>query len=121
MKKNKPEGDKCYICEEGKLITKKVPYIIFGIEIGKFEAEVCSKCKEIFFDEETSKQIIQKTKELGLWGLESKTKVGNVGSALDIRLSKRLVDFYNIKKGEEVIIYPEDKNTLRIELISCQK
>lgn len=107
---------KCYICEKGDLVKKKVNYKVLGVEIGKFEAEVCTLCGETFFDEEVSRQITQKTKELGLWGIESKTKVGAVGSALDIRLNKKLVNFLGLKKGKEVTIYPENKHSLRIEI-----
>jgi len=109
---------KCYVCNKGTLVKKKVPYKVFGKEIGMFEAEVCGKCGETFFDEDVSRMITQKTKEMGLWGLESRTRVGAVGSALDIRLSKKLVDFMHIKKGEEVIIYPESDTSLRVEVVS---
>ncbi len=46
--------EKCYVCGIGKLIKKKVDYKVFGISIGKFDAEVCDKCGETFFDEEIS-------------------------------------------------------------------
>ena len=108
--------NKCYMCEKGNLVKKKVEYKVFGSDVGKFDAEVCTKCGETFFDEEVSRQITQKTKELGLWGIESKTKIGAVGSALDIRLNKKLVNFLGLKKGKEVTIYPESKKSLRIEI-----
>lgn len=106
----------CYVCGEGELTQKKVDYRFLGVNVGKFDAEVCSKCGETFFDEDTSKRITQKTKELGLWGLEFKTKVGAVGTALDIRLNKRIIEFLKIKKGMEVTVYPESENSLRIEV-----
>ena len=46
--------EKCYMCENGDLIKKKVDFSVYGINIGKFEAEVCDKCKEVFFDEKAS-------------------------------------------------------------------
>jgi|SRR3989344_4379006 len=107
---------KCYICEKGQLQKKEVPYAVYGEFIGNFPAEVCSACHEIFFDEETSHKITAATKMKGLWGLSAQTKIGQAGSTLDIRLSKKLIDFLDLKKGEEVTIYPESKRKLIIEL-----
>ncbi len=112
---------KCYVCEKGNLVKKKVAYVVFGTEVGKFDAEVCTECGETFFDEAVSRKITQKTKEMGLWGLESKTKIGAVGSALDIRLSKKIVDFLRLKKGEEVLVYPESKSSIRVDVVSAME
>lgn len=49
----------CPICEKGKLIKKVVPYSVYGIEIGRFPAEICTECKEEWFDEKTAKKIEQ--------------------------------------------------------------
>ena len=106
---------KCYICEKDSLKKKKAPYSLFGVKIGDFNAEVCNKCKEAFFDEKTSEKISGIVKEKGLWGLAYKTKIGQAGTTLDIRLNKKIIEFMKIKKGEEVTIYPETKNKLVIE------
>lgn len=106
----------CYMCERGELKAKKVPYAVYDVPVGKFDAEVCSKCGETFFTEETSKEITRATKQKGLWGLGATTKVGEAGSTLDIRLPKKIIAFLNLKKGEEVAIYPESKKRLIIEL-----
>lgn len=110
-------------CEEcgGKIVRKKVEYEFYGIKIGKFPAEVCSKCGEITFEEEVSRQITKKTKDMGLWGLEARTKVGVAGSTLDIRLTKKIINFMKLRKGEEVIIYPENKHKLIVEIPSAFK
>lgn len=107
---------KCYICGKGNLIKKEVVRKLYGKTIGRFKAEVCSECDEVFFDEKTSKEITQKTKQMGLWGLESRTKIGVSGSVLDVRLNKKLADFFHLKKGEEVRIYPEDEKRFIIEI-----
>lgn len=107
---------KCYICEKGKLIKKKVDFDIYGISIGKFPAEVCNKCNEEFFDEQTSDKIDETVKARGLWGLEAKTKIGKVGDALDVRFNKKLVEFLKLKKGEEVTVKPETKKKIIVEL-----
>lgn len=107
---------KCYICNKGELVKRDVVRKMYGKAIGKFKAEVCTKCNEVFYDEGTSRKITEKTKELGLWGLEARTKIGVSGSTLDVRLNKRLVDFFNLKKGREVKIYPEDEKRFIVEV-----
>ena len=108
--------EKCYICEKGNLRKEKVDYKLYGISLGKFNAEVCSKCGETFFDESVSKKMTEIAKKKGLWGLQTKTKIGQSGTTLDIRLPKRVIDFFNLKKGKEVEVYPEGKNKLVISI-----
>lgn len=62
---------KCYICEKGNLANSKVEYRIYDKNLGKFNALVCNKCNETFFNEKTSNKIDRITKEKGLWGLEA--------------------------------------------------
>ena len=47
----------CYECEKGKLVKKMVDYKQYGISIGKYPAEVCSKCKEVFYESEVVGKI----------------------------------------------------------------
>lgn len=70
----------------------------------------------MFFSEDASKRITQKAKQLGLWGLETKSKIGKAGSALDIRLSKKLAEFLKVEKGKQVRIYPENRHKLVVEI-----
>lgn len=107
------EENACWECGE-KMKDKMVEYFLYGIKIGTFPAKVCEKCNETYFSEETSKKITQITKQKSLWGLQAKTKIGKVGTTLDIRLPKKIIGFLNLKKGEEVTIYPESKNKLVI-------
>ena len=71
---------------------------------------------KFFLDEETSKKITLATKAKGLWGLGATTKVGQAGSTLDIRLPKKIIEFLKLKKGKEVMVYPENKNRLVVEI-----
>ena len=105
-------------CEEcgGRIIEKKIDYIFLGENLGRFTAEVCTKCGEEVFDEAVSGQIEKIAREKGLWGLESRTKVGKVGNCLDVRICKKIANFLNLKKGKEVTTYPENKNKLIIEI-----
>ena len=107
---------KCYLCGKGKLVKKKVDYVLYGQPLGKYDAEVCSQCGEEFYDEKTFDKMTAKAKEKGLWGLQAKTKIGQSGTTLDIRLPKRIIDYLKLKKGKEVIVYPESKHRLVVEI-----
>ena len=109
------DEDLCWECGE-KMKDKKVVYSLYGVKIGEFPAKVCEKCNETYFSEEISKKITKTTKQKGLWGLHTRTKVGQVGSTLDIRLSKKIIEFTGLKKGEEIEIYPESKNKLIVSV-----
>ena len=104
------------MCEKGNLTKKKADYSLYGVILGKFNAEACDKCGELFFDEETSKRMTRLAKEKGLWGLQTKTKIGQAGTTLGIRLPKKIINFLNLQKGKEVEIYPEGKNKLVISI-----
>ena len=109
------DKDVCWECGK-KMKDKKVDYSLYGVKVGVFPAKVCNKCEETFFDEDVSKKMTQIAKKKGLWGLQTKTKIGQSGTTLDIRLPKRIIKFLNLKKGEEVEIYPEGKDKLVILL-----
>ena len=109
------EKNTCWECNK-RMKEKKVEYTLYGEVVGKFPALVCEKCNETFFSEETSKKITEKTKEKGLWGLNYKTKIGQAGSTLDIRLNKKIIEFLGLRKGEEVSVQPEGKNKIVITI-----
>lgn len=106
-------------CEEcgGKIVRKKVPFSLYGVELGIFPAEICRKCREEVYDETTMDKINTMAKQKGLWGLESRTKVGEVGNSLDIRISKKIADFIRLKKGEDILVRPENKRRIIIDIV----
>lgn len=104
--------EKCYICEKGNLHKKKVDYKLYGLHLGAFNAEECNHCGEIFYDEEESKKMTEIAKKKGLWNLKARTKIGEAGTTLDIRLPKKIIDFLELEKGKEVELLPEGKNKL---------
>jgi hypothetical protein len=95
---------------------KKIPYSIGGVDLGTFDADACTSCGEVFFTEEASDAIDAKAKEMGLWGLEKKGKIGYSGNSLIVRIPKKVAEFMKLKKGERIIIKPEDKKRLVIEV-----
>ncbi len=106
---------KCPICE-GYMKRKKAPYTVGNVKLGIFGADVCSSCGEIFFTEKSSDAIDKKAKEFGLWGLEKKGKIGYSGNSLIVRIPKKVAEFMKLKKGGGILIKPEDKKRLVIEI-----
>lgn len=106
---------KCPMCEKADIKLQKKEFKMYGVSLGIFDTEICPACGEELFDEKTSALINKKAKEKGLWGLESKTKVGKSGNSLIIRVSKQIADFMELHTGEEVHLHPEGKNKLVVE------
>ena len=109
---------KCYTCGKLDFIKKKVEYVQFGKSFGMFDALVCPKCNETIFEGAVSEQIEKKAKELGVWGLARKTRIGTSGSSLDVKLPKQIAEFLGLKKGQEVVIEPVRKNKIEITIIT---
>jgi len=104
------------ICDEcnGKVIKKRVPFKQLGVDLGRFEAEVCTKCGETVFSAKEMGRIEQRAKAKGVWGLSARTRIGISGNSLDVRIDKKIAEFLNLKKGMEVTLQPEGKDKLAI-------
>lgn len=109
------EKEGCPICG-GKLIRKKNPYWFGNKELGEFEADVCMECKEAFYTEEASKQIDEKAKKVGIWGIGKRVVIGQSGNALMVRIPKDIAEQYNLHKKETVSILPEGRDRIAIEI-----
>lgn len=107
---------KCYECGKGNLVKKIVEYKKYGVLIGKYPAEVCTKCNETFFDSKIVQEIEEKVKEKGLWGLRSKTKIGTSGNSMDIKLHKNLINFFELQKGQAIEIEPINKHKFEVNV-----
>ncbi len=105
---------RCTTCNMGEHQKKRVPYMFLGENLGVFDALSCNHCGETLFESAASDKIEAEVKRRGLWGLRARTKVSEVGNALDVRIPKTLVEFLSLKKGQEVILEPVDKNRLQI-------
>ena len=104
---------RCPVCEKGILKKGKIKEAMFGVYLGEFSAEICTKCNESFTDEKTTKAIEQSAKEKGLWGLGKKTKITKTGNSLAVRIPKEIVHDYNIKSGKQGIL-TKDKEGIKI-------
>ena len=105
---------KCTRCNRGSYRRKKIEYAFLGEDIGMFQALVCSHCGETLFESAASQKIEAEVKRRGLWGLRARSKVSEVGNALDVRIPKALARFLSLEKGQEVILEPLDRNRLQI-------
>ena len=98
---------KCPLCN-GTLKKKKIKEHMFGVYLGEFPAEVCSKCNESFTDSETTAKIEQAARKKGIWGTGKRTKITRTGNSLAVRIPKEIVKFLKLKEGQEAYIHPED-------------
>ena len=105
-------------CEEcgGKILKKNVDYFFLGENLGKFSAEICASCGEQVFEEEVTKKVSLIAKQKGLWGLSDRARVNQIGGSVGITINKKIADFLSLKKGEHVILYPENKKRLIIQI-----
>ncbi len=106
---------KCPICN-GKLVKKEVKYEVYGFNLGNFIANICSKCKEQWFDESITRKIENLERKKGLFGISKESKISYSGNSLIIRIPKRIVEFMKIKKETPVLVHPHGKNKIEIEL-----
>lgn len=106
---------KCVLCN-GKTVGKEVAYKEFGMDIGTFNATVCTSCGETYFAEEVAEIIQQKSKELGLFGLAKKVKIAEIGNSIAIRIPKEIAVFLDLEKGKDVLLMPKDKHDLLVHV-----
>ena len=108
---------KCPACEQGILKKKEVEYAVYGISLGKFNADVCGYCSEQWFDEKTALAIEKREKEKGLFGISKESKISYSGNSLIIRMPEKIARFMKLKKGKAVLIHPEGMKKIGIEII----
>ena len=99
---------RCPICDKGMLKKSKIKEFMFGVYLGEFPAEICTKCGESFTDSETTRKIEEVAKRKGIWGLSAVTKITKTGNSLAVRIPKKIVDYLKLKDGKEAYIHPED-------------
>lgn len=107
---------KCPICEKGNLKKGKIDEEMFGVALGRYDAEVCDKCGESFVDQKAMNQIERKAKELGIWGMARKLKIARSGNSLVVRIPADIARFLDLSEGEDVLLHPEGKKKIVLEL-----
>ena len=89
---------------------------MFGVDLGEYDAEVCSSCGKSFLGSEAMDKLEARAKELGLWGLASKVKIARSGNSLVVRIPAPLARYLKMKSGQEVLIAPDQANRLVLEV-----
>ena len=106
---------RCLVCGKGYLKPAKVEEKMYGISLGTYEGEVCGNCGETFLKGSEMHRAETRARELGLWGLEKKVKIGKSGNSLIVRIPSGIADFLSLQPGREVFLSPEGKNRLIVE------
>ncbi len=109
---------KCPVCGRANLRREKRHSEQDGFDLGVYVAEVCHSCGEVFWMEKDVTTMQRKAKQIGIWGLEQKTKVATVGNSLAVRIPKRLAYFLGLRHGVEVLVHPLGRDKLIIEQTS---
>lgn len=107
---------KCPICEIGNLKEGNLEEEMFGISLGRYQAEICDNCGESIVDENTMLEIEQKARKLGIWGLAKKIKVVRIGNSLAVRLPADVAKFMKLHEGSEIFLHPEGTTKIILEI-----
>jgi hypothetical protein len=110
------KGENCPVCGRGTLKPGMIREEMLGVDLGSCPGEMCSNCGETFLSTESMHAIEQRARELGLWGLASKVKIARSGNSLVVRIPAPLAQYLRLKKGQEVMVSPENENRLVLEL-----
>ena len=105
----------CPICD-GELTVTMSRYKYYDIDLGEFNAEVCQRCGEVFFTEESSDEIDRIAKIKGIWGLERRSKISYSGNSIIVRIPKDIAEFMELQKGKEILIHTEGKKRLVVDI-----
>jgi YgiT-type zinc finger domain-containing protein len=111
------DEDTCVCGAKWKKIKTKLELYGGEIVINDVDAYYCPNCKEELL---TSQQAAKAQDKLhktfpGFDAYRITKKITKVGNSLTVPLSKELVDYMQIKKGQEVRITVKNKNTIIIE------
>ena len=98
-------------CTNCNTLMKKKQLLVEGVNIRGWE---CSKCKEtVLHQEDAQKMFVFNKLKRGL-----SVKIGSLGQSLVMRIPKEVAEFYNITKGEDIILKAEDFKKLELDLTS---
>ncbi len=84
----------------GKLSWKRELVVQQGIDCGMLDVELCEKCGEKYFPDESMEVIEKKLKQAGLWGVERKEiKFWKTRKTVTIRLPTEISKKLKLQTG----------------------
>jgi len=89
----------------------------FGINFGIKKIEMCTKCESKYISDDIYKEVEEKAKELGLFGLERKVKVTKSGNSLVIRIPPDIAKFAGLKYQDILSILPIAKGKFEVKVL----
>ena len=100
----------------GKVKWKKEKVIKEGIDCGLLDVEICNKCGEEYFSDESMEVVENKLRQAGLWGVERKEiKFWKSGDSVTVRFPTHMSKQLGLDKIKKGFVYPEGHNKLLIE------
>lgn len=109
------KAEKCPVCGRGALKPVTVHEDMFGLDLGDYPGEECSRCGETFVPADALGLIQARARKVGLWGLASKVKLARSGSSLVVRIPAKLARDLKVKNGQGVVVSLEKCNRLVLE------
>ncbi len=101
----------------GKLVEAMIHVEHLGIDFGLKKGTVCTNCGDEYISDEVWEEIENKTKELGLFGLERKVKIRKSGNSLVITIPPEIAKFMGAKTQTLVSLLPMGKRRLEIQVL----
>ena len=108
---------KCPKCNKGILKKGMTSYSEYGIFFGKYPADICTYCKEAWFDEDVFDKIQRKSKKLGLFGLGKKVKASYENGILKVKLPKEITKDFPIK-NPSIIVEPIGRQKFSVKILT---
>lgn len=94
-------------CTNCNIIMKKKKLVVEGIDVRGWE---CPKCKEtVLHPEDAQRMFVFNKLKRGL-----SIRIGSLGQSLIMRIPKEVAEFYNITKGEDIVLKAEDLKKLEL-------
>ncbi len=101
----------------GRLKWKRGRVVVDEVDCGMLDVEYCQRCGEEYLPDDSMEIVERKLKDKGLWGIQrEEVNLWKSGSSVVLRIPKSIAEKFNLKPDEKVIIYPEGKNKLIIQV-----
>ena len=96
-------------CDKCSIRMKKTAMKLEGFKVRAWQ---CPKCNDtLLHPEDTQRVLVFNKLRKGI-----PVKVGSLGRSLIMRIPKEVAVFYNISKGNELVMKAEEPNKLKIAL-----